>query len=75
MERWNNWSFFYQACARVNQRIYLFIDEYDYFTNAILSDAERMRRYTDETHGEGYLRSSIKNKSRNLFQHRALFHY
>lgn len=50
-------EFLYQACARVNQRIYLFIDEYDYFTNAILSDAERMRRYTDETHGEGYLRA------------------
>lgn len=50
-------DFLYQVCARVNQRIYLFIDEYDHFTNAILSDAESLRRYTDETHGEGYLRA------------------
>lgn len=50
-------DFLYQVCARVNQRIYLFIDEYDHFTNAILSDAESLRRYTDETHGEGHLRA------------------
>lgn len=50
-------DFLYQVCARVNQRIYLFIDEYDHFTNAILSDAESLRRYTDETHSEGYLRA------------------
>lgn len=50
-------DFLYQVCARVNQRIYLFVDEYDHFTNAILSDAESLRRYTDETHGEGYLRA------------------
>lgn len=37
--------------------MYLFIDEYDHFTNAILSDAESLHRYTDETHGEGYLRA------------------
>jgi len=50
-------DFLYQACARAGQRIYLFIDEYDHFTNAILSDAESLKRYTDETHGEGYLRA------------------
>ena len=42
---------------KTNQRIYLFIDEYDHFTNAILSDIESLHRYTDETHGEGYLRA------------------
>ncbi len=47
----------YQACARAGQKIYLFIDEYDHFTNAILSDAASLDRYRNETHGEGYLRS------------------
>ena len=42
---------------KTNQRIYLFIDEYDHFTNAILSDAESIHRYTEETHKEGYLRA------------------
>ncbi|WP_455664941.1 AAA family ATPase [Phocaeicola sp.] len=50
-------DFLYQQCARAGQKIYLFIDEYDHFTNAILSDAESLKRYTDETHGEGYLRA------------------
>ena len=39
------------------QKVYLFIDEYDHFTNAILSDPESLHRYTNETHGEGYLRA------------------
>ena len=47
----------YQACARAGQKMYLFIDEYDHFTNAILSDAESLNRYTEETHKEGYLRA------------------
>ena len=42
---------------KTNQRIYLFIDEYDHFTNAILADPESLHRYTNETHGEGYLRA------------------
>ena len=37
--------------------MYLFIDEYDHFTNAILADPESLHRYTNETHGEGYLRA------------------
>lgn len=48
-------EYLYQACARTGQNIYLFIDEYDHFTNAILSDAESLHRYTEETHKEGYL--------------------
>lgn len=50
-------DFLYQVCERAGQKIYLFIDEYDHFTNAILSDADSLRRYTEETHKEGYLRA------------------
>lgn len=50
-------DFLYQACERADQKIYLFIDEYDHFTNTILSDAESLQRYTEETHREGYLRA------------------
>ena len=35
----------------------LFINEYDHFTNAIFADPESLHRYTNETHGEGYLRA------------------
>jgi hypothetical protein len=37
-------------------KVYLFIDEYDHFTNDILSSPERLEAYESETHGEGYLR-------------------
>lgn len=50
-------EYLFTECNKTNQRIYLFIDEYDHFTNAILSDIESLYRYTDETHGEGYLRA------------------
>ena len=50
-------EYLFTECNKTNQRIYLFIDEYDHFTNAILSDIESLNRYTDETHGEGYLRA------------------
>mgnify|MGYP000458974105 FL=1 len=50
-------EFLYTECNKTNQKIYLFIDEYDHFTNAILSDAESLARYTNETHQEGYLRA------------------
>ena len=53
----NQLDLLYQACARTGQKMYLFIDEYDHFTNAILSDAESLHRYTEETHKEGYLRA------------------
>ena len=43
-------------CDKAGQKIYLFIDEYDHFTNDILSDANRLDDYENETHGEGYLR-------------------
>ena len=50
-------DYLYQACERAKQKMYLFIDEYDHFTNAILADPESLHRYTNETHGEGYWRA------------------
>lgn len=53
----NQFEYLFTECARVNQKIYLFIDEYDHFTNTILSDVNSLNRYTDETYKEGYLRA------------------
>ena len=53
----SQFEYLFTECARVNQKIYLFIDEYDHFTNTILSDVDSLNRYTDETHKEGYLRA------------------
>ncbi len=53
----NQLDYLVAECERVGQKIYLFIDEYDHFTNTILSNPESLHRYTDETHGEGYLRA------------------
>lgn len=50
-------SFLHKRCADAGQRIYLFIDEYDHFTNKILSEPELLENYRGETHGTGYLRS------------------
>ena len=50
-------EFLYQACECAGQKIYLFIDEYDYFINAILSSPESQRCYTYNTNGESYLRA------------------
>ena len=47
----------YKVCNEVGLKIYLFIDEYDHFTNHILSDAARLEEYQGETHGTGYLRT------------------
>ncbi|MBQ4622342.1 MAG: AAA family ATPase, partial [Bacteroidaceae bacterium] len=44
-------------CAKVGRKIYLFIDEYDHFTNDILADPARLKDYESETHGEGYFRN------------------
>lgn len=45
-----------QKCQEVGQKIYLFIDEYDNFTNMILAHEEHLMRYRNQTHGEGYMR-------------------
>ena len=45
-----------RECTKVGQQIYLFIDEYDHFTNKILAEPQYMPSYRKQTHGEGYLR-------------------
>ena len=49
-------SFLCQKVNEAGQKIYLFIDEYDNFTNLILANEEHLGRYRNQTHGEGYLR-------------------
>ena len=43
-------------CQKTNQKIYLFIDEYDHFNNQILANQVHEGNYRQPTHGEGYLR-------------------
>ena len=50
-------DYIYDECDKAGLKIYLFIDEYDHFTNHILSDAARLDGYKGETHGTGYLRT------------------
>jgi hypothetical protein len=50
-------NYLYKECIKTNQQIYLFIDEYDHFTNKILSEPSCLEDYKSETYGTGYLRS------------------
>ena len=50
-------DYLYKECIKTNQQIYLFIDEYDHFTNKILSEPACLEDYKSETHGTGYLRA------------------
>ena len=55
-------------CRKTGQKIYLFIDEYDHFTNQILANQAHEGRYMQQTHGEGYLRKffdTVKGTSVN----------
>ena len=52
----NQLQYICQECYKVGQQIYLFIDEYDHFTNKILAEPQYMTSYRKQTHGEGYLR-------------------
>ena len=45
------------VCSKSGLKIYLFIDEYDHFTNKILAEPDSLDIYRKETHGEGYLRT------------------
>lgn len=49
-------GFLCDKCAETGLKIYLFIDEYDYFTNQILAHKEHETQYREQTHGEGYWR-------------------
>ena len=53
----NQLSALVRSCREAGQQIYLFIDEYDHFTNAILSDPGTERGYKAETHGTGAFRA------------------
>lgn len=48
-------DYLYKECVKTNQQIYLFIDEYDHFTNKILSEPSCLEDYKSETHGIGYM--------------------
>ena len=50
-------DYLYKECWKAGQKIYLFIDEYDHFTNKILSEPDCLEAYKSETHGTGYLRN------------------
>ena len=61
-------NYLYNQCYKVGQKIYLFIDEYDHFTNQILANQAHEGRYLKQTHGEGYLRKffdTVKDASVN----------
>ena len=45
-----------RLCNEAGQKMYLFIDEYDHFTNIILSDPGTEKDYKAETHGTGAYR-------------------
>lgn len=44
------------VCNAAGQKIYLFIDEYDHFTNVILAEPDTEAAYKAETHGTGTYR-------------------
>ena len=46
-----------RSSNEARQSIYLFIDEYDHFTNVILSDPDTEKGYKAETHGAGAFRA------------------
>ena len=50
-------DYLYKEVADCGQQIYLFIDEYDHFTNKILAEPNCLEEYQSETHGTGYLRT------------------
>ena len=52
----NQLNYLCTQSKKSGQKIYLFIDEYDHFTNQILAHKEHEQRYRIQTYGEGYLR-------------------
>jgi len=53
----NQLSALVRSCQEAGRQIYLLIDEYDHFTNIILSDPGTERGYKSETHGAGAFRA------------------
>lgn len=57
-----------RQAEKTGQQIYLFIDEYDHFTNDILADPAIEHAYKTQTHGTGAFRqffNAIKSNTRN----------
>ena len=64
-------SYLNVMAQRSGQQIYLFIDEYDHFTNDILADPATERAYKTQTHGTGALRqffNVVKGSTRGAIQ-------
>ena len=53
----NQLSALVRICNEAGRQIYLFIDEYDHFTNSILSSPHTELGYKAETHGTGAFRA------------------
>jgi hypothetical protein len=67
----NQLQYVCECVSKSGQHIYLFIDEYDHFTNDILSNPSRLSIYEAETHGEGPLRkffNVIKSNTRGCIE-------
>ncbi len=56
----NQLNYLCTQSKKSGQKIYLFIDEYDHFTNQILAHKEHEQRYRTQTHGEGYLAKILR---------------
>ena len=60
-----------RICNKAGRQMYLFIDEYDHFTNIILSDPSTEHGYKAETHGTGAYRgffNAIKSGTDNAIK-------
>ncbi len=60
-----------RLCDEAGRQMYLFIDEYDHFTNIILSDPSTEHGYKAETHGTGAYRgffNAIKSGTDNAIK-------
>lgn len=69
-------DFLCQACERAGQDMYLFIDEYDHFTNTILSSPESLAPiYGRDAWRRLSARFLQQGESRNGFMHQTLFHH
>ena len=72
----NQFDFLYHECERAGQDIYLFIDEYDHFTNAILSDPRKPASlYQRNARRRLPVCLLQQGEGGNGFQHQALFHH
>ena len=65
----NQLNYLCTQCEKTGQKIYLFIDEYDHFTNQIIANKQHKTRYRQQTHSEGYLRKFFDNASILPFNH------